>query len=216
MKDMILALFALSVIGLIVFAAEIMWHIRLLRREAGRKFIHILSAIWVAFWPFFLSFQTITLLSIVLLVGVVVTRKLKVGRSIHSIERLTSGDILFPVGIVLASLLTTNKWLFCASLLHIGLADGLAGLIGRHYNLGKYKILGNTKSVLGTATFAVVSIAILVWLFKYSEANLPLIALPFALILVPPITAFAENISPRGSDNISVPLLTSLLLELLV
>jgi len=211
---MILALFSLGVIGLIVFTAEIMWVFRLLRREAGRKFIHILSAIWVSFWPFFLSFKTIAVLAFVLLAGVVLTRRLKVSKSIHTIERLSSGDLLFPVGIGLASLLTTNKWIFCAAMLQIGLADGLAGLIGRHYNMGKYRVMGSTKSVLGTATFASVSMLIMLWLINYSDSGLSVRILPFALLVVTPIITVAENISPRGTDNITVPVMTIFLLSL--
>lgn len=205
---MIQALFALAVIGLIVVTAETMWHIKLLRVEAGRKFTHILSAIWVASWPFFLSFKTVTLLSFVLLAGVVLTNKLKLGESIHTTDRLTSGALLFPVGIGLASLLTTSKWVFAAAMLEIGLADGLAGLIGRHYNLGPYKVFGHTKSILGTGVFLFTSIGIMTWLIALSPAGFHASVLPYVLAIIPAATTIAENISPRGIDNIAVPLLT--------
>lgn len=212
---MTLALFALAVVGLIVISAEVMWHIKLLRREAGRKYIHILTALFVSTWPFFLSLSTITLLSFVLLVGVVLSRMLHVGKSIHTIERLTAGDLLFPVGIGLSSLITTNKWIFCAAMLQIGLADGLAGLVGRHYNVGNYHILGNHKSFLGTATFIATSMFIMFWLVRISGADLPLASLIYGVFIVVPATALAENISPHGIDNITVPLATILLLKVI-
>lgn len=213
---MILPLFALAVVGLIVVTSEILWRLKLLREEAGRKFIHILTAIWVSTWPFFLTFKTITFLSFILLVGIVLAKKLNASKSIHTTERLSSGDVLFPIGIGLTSLLTTNKWIFCTAMLQIGLADGLAGLIGRHFNAGRYKVLGHTKSVLGTAIFYIVSMVITIWLIAYSEAGFHASVLLVSLIILPTANTIAENFSPWGIDNITVPLITVGLLSLLV
>ena len=195
--------------------AEVMWKVSLLRREAGRKYIHIMSGLWIASWPLFLSFRTITALSFVLLIGVLLTRHLHLGKSIHTIDRLSSGDILFPVGIGLSSLITDSGWVFCIAVLHIGLADGLAGLLGSYYNFGKYKIAGQSKSFLGTGIFIMASMAILTWAFNYGPAEFSSMSLPVVLATIPPLAAFAENISPLGIDNITVPMLTILLLNVL-
>lgn len=205
--------FALFVVGLIVISAEVLWKLNLLRREAGRKYIHILSAIWIALWPLFLSFNNIFVLSVILLVGIVLTRVLGVSKSIRAIERLTNGDILYPVGIALVSVLAQSPWVFGAALLHIGLADGLAGLLGYHYNFGRYKVFGQRKTVLGSFIFMLTSAAILTGLYNYGVSGFHIDSLLTVLLTVPPLTVIAENLSPKGWDNVSVPLITVLLLN---
>lgn len=204
---------ALAVIGLIVLTAEALWRFKLLRREAGRKYVHILSAVWIASWPLIMSFRAILFLSGILLVGVIMTKALGISKSIHAIDRLTNGDILFPVGIGIASIFSSSAWMFGAALLHIGLADGLAGLLGYHYNFGRYKILGQRKTVLGTFIFMLASATILTGLYNYGVSGFDIDSLPRVLLVVPVLTAAAENLSPRGLDNISVPLATVLLLS---
>lgn len=212
---MIAMAFALFVVGLIFISSEALWKLKILRREAGRKYVHILSAVWIATWPLFLSFGAILLLSGVLLAGVVLTRTLGISKSIHAIDRLTNGDVLFPIGIGIASIVSSSAWMFGAALLHIGLADGLAGLLGYHYNFGRYKIFGQNKTVLGTFIFILTSAAILTGLYNYGVSGFDVDSLPQVLILVPALSAAAENLSPKGWDNITVPAVVVGLLRVL-
>ncbi|HSX27771.1 MAG TPA: hypothetical protein VLG25_03235 [Patescibacteria group bacterium] len=211
---MLAPLFSLFVIALIVGSSEILWYLKKLRREAGRKYIHILSAIWIAFWPFFMSFKAIFFLSIILLAGIITIRVLKIGKAIHTVERLSNGDVLFPIGIAICCVITSSPWIFAAAILNIGLADGLAGLIGSHYNFHEYKVLGHKKSLLGTGVFILTSMMIVAIVFNHGPFYSPS-DLIWAITIIPLATALAENISPMGVDNITVPILTSLLLTLI-
>jgi phytol kinase len=95
----------------------------------------------------------------------------------------------------------------------MSLADGLAAIVG--LRLGKrntYKVFGATKSVAGTATFMIVSLALLVGYVHVSGADIPFVyiaALAGAAGLI-------ENLGAHGLDNLFVPVVIALILNPLV
>jgi phytol kinase len=94
------------------------------------------------------------------------------------------------------------------ALLQMSLADGFAAIVGTRFGRdNKYHLLGHNKSVVGTATFLFVSLAILI---GYSTGVHTLAA---SIILFGALAAtMLENIAPFGLDNVTVPLFIGLLL----
>ncbi len=196
----LLAIFALLVVS------EWLWRSKRLKGELGRKFIHITVGSFVAFWPLYMSFRSIQLVSLAFLLVVLASRYLNIFRIVHTIERKSWGDAMFAVGIGLTALLTSSHWIFAAAVLHLSLADGLAGVIGKRYgHSNEYKVFGYTKSVVGSSTFWLVSLVILLSVFVQGAPE-QWLALPLLIWL--PITALIiENMGIYGLDNILVPLL---------
>lgn len=179
--------------------------------EVSRKFVHITVGTFVAFWPLFLSWQQIQLLSLGFVVAVVISRQFHIFKAIHSVQRPTWGELYFGAAVGLAALLSHQPAIFTIALLHMSLADGLAAIVGSRYG-GKYRyaILGAEKSRLGSATFLMVSLALLVAYDIQQQAGLG--------IWLPVIAASAtvlENLAIRGLDNLAVPLLLILSLSVL-
>lgn len=182
---------------------------RNLHSELSRKFVHVTVGTFAAFWPFFLSWGQIQLLSIVALVGMVASLKLNLFQSMHNVTRTTYGEILSVVAVGTLAFLVHDPWVFAAAMLHLSLADGLAAVAGLAWGKSNgYKVLGLAKSVAGTATFFVVSVLIIVGYLVFSGNELPL----GTLILLPIVTTAAENLSGRGTDNLIIPLLVALVL----
>ncbi len=200
---------AIVVVFLILVLAEYLSRFKGVHSELTRKFVHILVGIFVAFWPFFLSWQQIQVLSLMFLAVVLVSIKLNIFRSIHAISRNKVGEVLFAVVIGVLAIISTNQWVFAAAMLHLSLADGLAAVVGLAYGKGNsYRIMGRTKSVAGTLAFWVTSLAIMLWYLAFSGSGLA-----FAAVLWLPIAAAAaENLSGEGTDNLVVPLLVALAL----
>lgn len=100
--------------------------------------------------------------------------------------------------------------------------DGLASLVGYGWGRHQYTYLGHTRSWEGSAAMALgsfVSIFLTLWLLSGSglspHSEVLGIATSLALALAGTIIAtIAEGFSPAGTDNLSVPLLTGLLLYL--
>ena len=208
---MIAAILAVLVVFGLLMISEYLWRIRKIRSEFTRKFVHITVGTFVAFWPFFLSWHYIELLSVAFLVVVSFSRLLYIFHSIHRVPRKTHGEVLFAIGVGATALITHEPWVFMVAILHLSLADGLAAVVGTHYQRpGKYKVLNHTKSVLGTLTFWLVSVLILsVYVLLHGPRDLwPVI------IWLPPLAALIENIGIGGSDNLLVPVVVAVVLRL--
>jgi phytol kinase len=200
---------AAVIVGVLLFASELWWRRKRLHSELSRKFIHITVGTFVAFWPFFLSWNQIRLLALGFIVVVAVSKWLNVFQSIHSVQRPTWGEVFFALVVGLLTFVTHSKAIYAVSLLQMSLADGFAAIVGVQY--GKrhgYHVFGHPKSLQGTVAFAVLSTAILVGYSLHSHH----LSAVYITGLVGAST-LAENVAVLGMDNMIVPLLVALVLE---
>jgi phytol kinase len=196
-------------VATLVFTGEYLRKVHLFQSEVTRKFIHISVASFAATWPFYLEWNQIYLISMLMLLGNIVTRFMGMFKAIHGVSRRTWGEIFYGVGIGMTALLSQNAWAFAAAMLVMGLADGLAALVGTLVDgLRHYKVLGHRKSIGGTLTFFVTTLIIL---FACATiGHLPASAL--TLIGLAIAATIAENVAVAGTDNLVVPLIIVIIL----
>jgi phytol kinase len=188
---------------------EIIWRKRRTHSEFSRKFVHVTVGCFVAFWPFFLSWHQIEFLSLAFLVVVSASKFIHIFNAIHSVQRPTWGEVCFALSVGLVAIATHNKWIYMASLLQMGLADGLAAIVGVQFGKSNnYSFFGHTKSILGTLTFFVCSVVILVIYTHFSGNHLSGLFIAGLALL----SSLLENASVQGLDNLTVPLMTAILL----
>ncbi|HEX7963299.1 MAG TPA: hypothetical protein VF466_01775 [Candidatus Saccharimonadales bacterium] len=200
---------ALSVVFLIIVFAEYLSRYRGVHSELTRKLVHILVGIFVAFWPFFLSWRQIQAISLLFFITVLLSIKFNVFGSIHAVSRNKVGEVLFALVIGILALITTKDWIFTAAMLHLSLADGLAAIFGLAWGDGStYKIMGRTKSLVGSLAFFFTSLAIMICYAAFSGLSYGGVA----LVWLPVLATIAENVSGEGTDNMVVPLLVALVL----
>lgn len=191
----------------ILLIAEVLWRKKILQGENQRKFVHISIGTFAAFWPWFLSWEIIQILGLIMVVLAIINRRRTYLHYLGNIRIYHNyGDIFLPLAIIVASMATTNKIFFAIAILHVSLADGLAAVVGK--NFGKhwrYKVFRHSKTVVGSMTFWLVSVCILGLgvlaahdVIPYSQYSLLLLALPPALTAI-------ENAVGLGMDNIAVP-----------
>lgn len=193
--------------------SEFWWRTHDSHDEFSRKFVHITVGSFVAFWPFYLSWGQIMFLSLAFLVVISISKYLRIFRAIHSVQRATWGELFFAAAVGLCAVITHNKWIYLAAVLQMSLADGLAAVLGVRYGSSNgYKVLGYSKSIVGSTTFFVVSCAILIAFSHFSH-------LPLGAIQVLALAGFAtiiENIGIQGLDNVLVPVAVALSLKFIV
>jgi len=174
--------------------------------ELSRKFIHIIVGSFVAFWPLYLNWNQILLMAAAFLIVVLISKWLNIFKAIHSVGRPTWGEVFFAITIGVMAIFVHSDLIFAAAILHMSLADGLAAVMGVKFGgSNQYKILGHKKSLAGSISFIVVSLAILF-------TTLPITP----LLTIAGITLGAtilENISILGLDNLTVPLFVALVLN---
>lgn len=210
---MVWPLLSVLLIFVLLCVSEGLWRAKLVTGERGRKLVHITVGSFIAFWPFFMSFWTIQILSLVFLVTILLSKKFHIFHAIHAVRRRTWGEVLFAVSIGMIALLTPSKWIFAAAVLHMSLADGLAAIIGITYGRrNRYTVFGQQKSVAGTLTFYVVATMLVIGFLAVRANGFQELTFPFVAVWLPIATAFLENISVMGTDNITVPLLVMITL----
>ena len=208
-------LMAISLTILIIFILLVInewwWRSRKIHDEFSRKFVHITVGSFVAFWPYFLSWNEIRILSLMFLVVVGISKYFKVFKAIHSVTRPTWGEVYFALAVGLVTFVTHRPVIYAAALLQMSLADGLAAIIGTKYGAGtSYKVFGNRKSLVGSACFLLVSYIIVLSVSVFTLH----IAIPWCLIIATS-AAVLENIGFKGLDNLLVPLFVAAALRLL-
>jgi phytol kinase len=98
-----------------------------------------------------------------------------------------------------------------AGVLVMACGDGLAGLVGPAVPSPRWRLLGQGKSLAGTACMLLAALAVLLALTALAGAqglNAP--SWP-ALLLIAAAATGLEQVSGYGIDNLSVPLATALL-----
>lgn len=181
-----------------------------LHREIVRKVVHMGVAVAISASPFYLSWQTIQILAAALIIIVALALHFGWGSGMHRVRRKTHGEILFPIAVLGVSIFAPSPAAFCAATLFLGLADGLAAIIGVLFGKNNsYRVLGNRKSIAGTSAFLIAGFAIMIAYNMFATHPVP-----FAVLLLLPIfAAVFENIGLNGTDNITVPMLVIITLS---
>lgn len=190
-------------------------------KEASRKFIHImLSNWWIIAIVFFDNMWSAALLPLIFVVINYISFKtnlIKVMERDEGTENKDSlGTVYYAISLLILALITfgplNNPIIGLCGILVMGYGDGLAAVIGQSIKSKTFKIAGNTKSVAGCITmFAVTSIILSGFLYYYSAEYWAIKS-----IVVAGIMTLIEAVSIKGTDNITVPLLTSLLAFLML
>ncbi len=193
---------------LILLGSELWWRKRITHSEFSRKFVHITVGSFVAFWPFFLSWNEIRLLSLGFLVVIGLSKYFHVFRAIHSVQRPTLGELYFALAVGLLTFVTQNEWIYMAALLQMSLADGFAAVMGVRFGRQSYLMFSHRKTLVGSLTFFVISLAILVAYTQLASVHLN----PAFIVAAAALAAVIENFGVGGLDNLLVPLVIAVLL----
>ncbi|MFA5003688.1 MAG: hypothetical protein WC498_00160 [Candidatus Saccharimonadales bacterium] len=200
---------AVAIVSMLLVLSEFGWRRGLLKGEFGRKFVHITVGTFVAFWPFFMSWNQIRLASLAFLVVVVITKYFHIFRAISSVQRPTYGEVFFALIVGAMTFVTHSKGVYAAALLQMSLADGMAAVVGTYWGKdNKYQLLGHTKSIAGTATFLCLSFVILIGYSLLATKGLPITMVVFGSLSA----TILENLAAFGLDNLIVPLFVGILL----
>lgn len=175
--------------------------------ETARKSVHMLHAGAITLWAYYLKTYTpVVLAEIGTLVLVLLAHRFKLFTGFSKVGRISYGDLLLPVSIILVALLNPTYSQFVVIMAHAGLADALAAVVGKHVRSPKYKQFGQTKTLAGSATFFVISVAIF---SVYLAVGPGLYASSvFAIGLASVVVTLTEAAGLYGADNLTIPLVT--------
>lgn len=207
----------------IIVAASLFVILETLRRklalsnEYSRKLIHVLHGLVVISWGFWLPDNFIIGFELVFLACMfvfkyVVSRWPQLGW-MYDVKRRSYGEYFYPVGVILAVLITNDSWIFAVAVAQLAITDAVAALVGK--TLGRsneYKVFGSTKSVAGSAAFFVTAQALFLAVVLPTH-SVPVILTGIMLLGLSAFLTLLENVSIYGSDNLILPLATAYLLQ---
>ena len=192
--------------------------------EVFRKLFHVIHGVALAGLAFAVPLNWIIALEILFFISVLIARYVvdKYGKVIswagylgraYRVGRLSFGEFFFPLSVIGVVLLAQTKWEFAASVLVLGLADAMAAIVGKKYGASTtYAILGQKKSLAGSAAFFVVALAITSWYALFAPHIHGLLP-GLAIVAISLVLTLTENIGVYGSDNFLIPLVAVLLLN---
>lgn len=189
-------------------------------KEASRKFIHIVLANWWIIAMIF--FDNMWAAAAVPALFVVVNYLSHKNNIIKVMERGTEekedtlGTVFFALSLFVLVLATfgplNNPVIGMCGFFVMCYGDGFAAVFGKVIKSKQYKIGEDTKSVSGSIAMFIITLIIMLWTLLYLNARLWVLK----SIVIALIMTVIEAVSIKGTDNISVPLLTSLLTFLMI
>ena len=175
--------------------------------EGARKFIHIgVSNWWIILMIFFDHVFLASIAPISFIILNYASYKLNIIKAMERSGKGNLGTVYFPISLlilVLFSFATGYLYIGGLGILILGYGDGFAAVIGKAY--GRRQLAFN-KTLEGSLTMFFASLVVAITLLlMYVPAH--------AIWFAPLIALFAtcvELVTPKGLDNLSVPLATSL------
>ncbi|MEI6616868.1 MAG: dolichol kinase [Cyanobium sp. ELA507] len=127
---------------------------------------------------------------------------------LEDVNRASYGTVAYGASITLLLLVwwPRNPLVVAAGVLVMAFADGLAGLVGPQVTSPSWRILGERRSLAGTATMALTSLVVLLALAALAGASGQPVPTPAALVGIALAAALLEQVGIGGLDNLSVPL----------
>lgn len=183
--------------------------------EIPRKFLHITAGLICLTFPlFFVDRAPVIIIGLVSLITMIFLKtglifKSGIGKVLKGEGRQSSGDIYFPISIVILWMFFYNQVNFyITAVLILTFSDSLAAVIGTFYGKNKYKVFNSTKSLEGT--FACFGSTFLIFLLmQIGNLSLNTYTLAFSVALA---VSAAEAVSTKGFDNLSIPFTVGLVL----
>jgi phosphatidate cytidylyltransferase len=208
---------------IILLSAEIIYTIFRIRSEYTRMFSHILTGIVCLFMPQLFSSGWYTVaLCLQSALFLYLTKRLGIIDSHNKVERKTYGSSFFFLGLLASFLISEYRGdvsVFYLSLLILTISDPLAALIGLDSNRYYWPAIGRSwnsaKTFTGSSAFFVSAFFILASGFKciYNFSNADCFIFS---ALIAGLSMIAEAISFNGTDNITVPVVVSVLTALII
>lgn len=205
-------------IGIILISAKLF---ETAGKEASRKYIHImLSNWWIIAMVFFDNIFTAAIMPALFVVINYASYKMDIIKVMEREEgeenKDSLGTVYYAITLLILAILTfgplKNPLIGLCGVAVMGYGDGLAAVIGQSIKSPEFRIKGNRKTVAGSLAMFCVTLMILAGFLTYSKAEYVAIKSVLVAILI----TIVEAASIKGTDNLTVPLLTSLIVGLLV
>jgi phytol kinase len=174
--------------------------------EWSRKLVHIgTGPVVLIAWGFAIDRLIALPVAAVVTLAAALNHRLRLLPGIEDINRHSYGTIAYGASITLlfALLWPSQAQAVAAGVLVMAFGDGLAGLVGPLVPSPRWQVLGQTRSLAGTATMGLSSTAVLFAVAALHPATAPP---ALAMVAIGALATMLEQWGTAGVDNLTVPL----------
>lgn len=207
--------------ALLFVSAELLYHYKKWQPEYTRKWVHTGTGLLTLLFPVWLSsVWSVLLLCSLFFIILIVSLYFKWLGSINNIDRKSFGSFLYPVSVFTCFYFYTYSpghqiILFYLPILLLAICDPVAALMGQKWPYGRLSFAGSGKTLSGTGAFFILSI--IVSFVAFIIFSPPLIfSYSLCVLLVSVGATLAELLSVKGTDNLTIPLATLAILNLVI
>lgn len=206
-------------IGLVIVGAKLF---EKMGKEASRKFIHIMLGNW---WFIAIYFFTNVWFAIFVPATFVIINYISYKKNLIKImerdEQDGFGTIYYALSLLILAIASfgifKNPSLGLVPTLVMAYGDGLAAILGKIVKSKKYKLGETKKSLAGSLTMFAISLILITAYLAFTHSTIFFQTTHWSLVSV--LMAFAitiiEAMSAKGTDNITVPIVTLAMLVLI-
>ncbi len=183
-------------------------------KEASRKFIHILLANW---WLIVMAFFDDIKYAIIPPIAFVIINFISYKSNLIKVmereetEQEGLGTVYFVISliplVILSFGLTQNPLIGLTGFFVMTYGDGFAALVGQTIPSKEYRIFGATKTIAGSLTMFLTACIITISVLVYANTAMWFVK----AVGISVVATILEAISAKGTDNLTVPIVTSLL-----
>lgn len=196
---------------LLFVVGELLYHIFRVKAELTRKLVHMGTGMLALLFPVMLDNHWFVLLLCAAFAWILILSiRHDLLKSIHAIDRKSVGSLVYPVAVYacyLVFICQDKQYIYYyMPILVLAISDPVAGLSGKKWPVGSYRIAGAKKTVLGSGMFFLSAVLVILgcWYFLYSAPqNTGLFMLGVSLTAL--LATVSEAVSRNGLDNLSIP-----------
>jgi phytol kinase len=201
----------LAALALLALAVRRRWPDQ---REWSRKVVHVGSGLVVPIaWACGIDRNlAVPAAGLVTLVAAL-NHRVQLLPAIEDVDRRSYGTVAYGASITLLLLLwwPVRPEVVTAGVLVMALGDGAAGLVGPALASPSWTVLGQRRTLAGTATMALTSLAVLIGLAALVQGGPAGAPTTGGLLLIAAAAVMLEQVALGGVDNLTVPLAVALL-----
>ena len=223
-NNVILMFLCYAYVALIIFVAGKLPAVLNVSQKSARKFLHAMIGNLLFVIPFFTSniYPALVAAPFVLVTLLAspyspISKRMK-GLADISEEGHPLGLVFYAISYTLLAFFFASKpYVVAAGILPMAYGDSAASLVGEKFAKRKFSLLAK-KSLEGSAamffgSFLSLTIGLAFFSVMYSYPAFAMISRGVVVVIV---ATLVESVSPKGFDNITVPILGALTLWLLV
>lgn len=182
----------------------------------SRKFVHIGVGMWVlGTVALFKSWQMAVIPPLTFILVNYISYRRDIFKGMESKDKRNLGTVYFPISFALIiAAFWTKPAVVVAGMMPMVWGDALAAIVGERWGKHRNFLFADAKSREGSAAMFLASFAsVLIVLLAAGIAGTTAL---YASLLVALVAMIVEALTPWGIDNLTVPLLSALLLWFLV